>query len=101
MYPQQIIRTSTGINISLKYPQITSNAGASRFVAYTGNAVVNTSTGNYAGGRKIKDLMFKQTKTAGFSTCKRWISSFSYSYYSRNYRFWNYFIFRKWRKSPI
>ena len=54
----------------MKYPQITSNAGASRFVAYTGNAVVNTSTGNYTGGRKIKDLMFKQTKTAGFSTVR-------------------------------
>ena len=68
--PQQLLGYSITVNISLKYQQTTSNSEASRFVAYTGNAVVNTSTGNYTGGRKIKDLMFKQTKTAGFSTVR-------------------------------
>ena len=68
--PQQLLGYSITVNISLKYQQTTSNSEASRFVAYTGNAVVNTSTGNYTGGRKIKDLMFKQTKTASFSTVR-------------------------------
>lgn len=64
--PQQLLGYSITVNISLKYQQTTSNSEASRFVAYTGNAVVNTSTGNYTGGRKIKDLMFKKTKTSSF-----------------------------------
>ena len=62
--PQQLLGYSITINISLKYPEVTSNANASRFVAYTGNAVVNTANGTYVGGRKIKDLMFRQTKTS-------------------------------------
>lgn len=64
--PQQLLGYSITVNISLKYQQTTSNSEASRFVAFTGNAVVNTSTGNYTGGRKIKDLMFKKTKTSSF-----------------------------------
>ena len=64
--PQQLLGYSITINISLKYPEVTSNANASRFVAYTGNAVVNTANGTYVGGRKIKDLMFRQTKTSSF-----------------------------------
>ena len=64
--PQQLLGYSITVNISLKYQQTTSNSEASRYVAYTGNAVVNTSTGNYTGGRKIKDLMFKKTKTSSF-----------------------------------
>ena len=64
--PQQLLGYSITVNISLKYQQTTSNSEASRFVAYTVNAVVNTSTGNYTGGRKIKDLMFKKTKTSSF-----------------------------------
>lgn len=64
--PQQLLGYSITVNISLKYQQTTSNSEASRFVAYTGNAVVNTSTGNYTGGRKIKDLMFKKNKTSSF-----------------------------------
>ena len=64
--PQQLLGYSITVNISLKYQQTTSNSEASRFVAYTGNAVVNTSTGNYTGGRKIKDLMFKKTNTSSF-----------------------------------
>lgn len=58
------------INISLKYQEITANAGASRFVAYTGNAVYNVASGTVTGGTKIKDLMFKQTKTSGFATIR-------------------------------
>lgn len=64
--PQQLLGYSITVNISLKYQQTTSNSEAYRFVAFTGNAVVNTSTGNYTGGRKIKDLMFKKTKTSSF-----------------------------------
>lgn len=64
--PQQLLGYSITINIALKYPEVTSNANASRFVAYTGNAVVNTTNGTYVGGRKIKDLMFRQTKTSSF-----------------------------------
>jgi hypothetical protein len=64
--PQQLLGYSITVNISLKYQQTNSNSEASRFVAYTGNAVVNTSTGNHTGGRKIKDLMFKKTKTSSF-----------------------------------
>ena len=64
--PQQLLGYSITVNISLKYQQTTSNSEASLFVAYTVNTVVNTSTGNYTGGRKIKDLMFKKTKTSSF-----------------------------------
>ena len=64
--PQQLLGYSITVNISLKYQQTTSNSEASRFVAYTGNAIVNTTNGTYSGGRKIKDLMFKKTKTSSF-----------------------------------
>lgn len=64
--PQQLLGYSITVNISLKYQQTTSNSEASRLVAFTGDAVVNTITGNYTGGRKIKDLMFKKTKTSSF-----------------------------------
>lgn len=68
--PQQLLGYSITINISLKYPQTTSNADASRFVAFTGNTVVNTTNGTYSGGQKLKDLMFTKTKTSGFSTVR-------------------------------
>lgn len=64
--PQQLLGYSITVNISLKYQQTTSNSEASRFVAFTGNAIVNITTGNFTGGRKIKDLMFKKTKTSSF-----------------------------------
>lgn len=68
--PQQLLGNIMSINISLKYQEITANAGASRFVAYTGNAVYNATAGTVTGGTKIKDLMFKQTKTSGFTTIR-------------------------------
>lgn len=68
--PQQLLGYSITINISLKYPQTTSNADASRFVAFTGNTVVNTTNGTYTGGQKLKDLMFTKTKTSGFTTVR-------------------------------
>jgi len=68
--PQQLLGNVMSINISLKYAETTSNADASRFVAYTGNAVFNSSLGTVTGGTKIKDLMFKKTKTSGFATIR-------------------------------
>lgn len=68
--PQQLLGNIMSVNISLKYQEITANAGASRFVAYTGNAVYNATAGTVTGGTKIKDLMFKQTKTSGFTTIR-------------------------------
>jgi hypothetical protein len=70
--PQQLLGQTMTINISLKYEQTTSNSDASRFVAYTGNAVYSASAGTVTvtGGTKIKDLMFKKTKTSGFTTVR-------------------------------
>lgn len=68
--PQQLLGNVMSINISLKYQEVTANAGASRFVAYTGNAVYNAGAGTVTGGTKIKDLLFKQTKTSGFTTIR-------------------------------
>jgi len=68
--PQQLLGNVMAINISLKYQEVTANAGASRFVAYTGNASYNAGAGTVTGGTKIKDLLFKQTKTSGFSTIR-------------------------------
>lgn len=65
--PQQLLGYAITINISLKYQETTSNSDASRFVAYTGNADYNAGAGTVTGGTKIKDLMFKKTKTSGFS----------------------------------
>ncbi len=62
--PQQLLGHTITINLSLKFQKLTSNAEASRLVAYTGNATVNTTSGSYTGGAKIKDLMFTGTKTA-------------------------------------
>jgi hypothetical protein len=55
------------INISLKYQETTSNSDASRFTAYTGNAVYNATAGTVTGGTKIKDLLFKKQNN-GFTT---------------------------------
>ena len=68
--PQQLLGQTMTINISLKYQETTSNSDASRFVAYTGNAVYSASAGTVTGGTKIKDLMFKKTKTSGFTTVR-------------------------------
>lgn len=75
--PQQLLGYAITINISLKYAETTSNSDASRFVAYTGNAVynattgtVNTNPGTGGAGQKLKDLMFKKTKTSGFTTVR-------------------------------
>ncbi len=68
--PQQLLGQTMIINISLKYQETTSNSDASRFVAYTGNAVYSASAGTVTGGTKIKDLMFKKTKTSGFTTVR-------------------------------
>lgn len=68
--PQQLLGQTMTINISLKYEQTNSNTEASRFVAYTGNAVYSASAGTVTGGTKIKDLMFKKTKTSGFTTVR-------------------------------
>ncbi|KQT16940.1 hypothetical protein ASG31_11265 [Chryseobacterium sp. Leaf404] len=68
--PQQLLGNVMTINVSLKYAETTSNSDASRFVAYTGNAVYNSSLGTVSGGTKIKDLMFKKTKTSGFTTVR-------------------------------
>lgn len=68
--PQQLLGQTMTINISLKYIETTSNSDASRFVAYTGNAVYNASAGSVTGGSKIKDLLFKKTKTSGFITVR-------------------------------
>lgn len=68
--PQQLLGNVMSVNISLKYAEVTANAGASRFVAYTGNAVYNATAGTVTGGTKIKDLLFKQTKTSGFTTIR-------------------------------
>lgn len=68
--PQQLLGQSITINISLKYQETTSNSDASRFVAYTGNATYSASAGTVTGGTKIKDLMFKKTKTSGFTTVR-------------------------------
>lgn len=68
--PQQLLGYTITINISLKYQETTSNSDASRFVAYTGNAVYNAVAGTVTGGTKIKDLMFKKTKTSGFTTVR-------------------------------
>lgn len=68
--PQQLLGQTMTINISLKYEQTNSNTEASRFVAYTGNAVYSSSAGTVTSGTKIKDLMFKKTKTSGFTTVR-------------------------------
>lgn len=62
--PQQLLGYTMTINVSLKFQKLSSNAEASRLVAFTGQTVVNTSNGTYSGGTKIKDLMFTGTKTA-------------------------------------
>lgn len=62
--PQQLLGYTITVNLSLKYNQVNSNSESSRFVAFTGNAVVNLSDGTYTGGTKIKDIMFTTTKTS-------------------------------------
>ncbi len=49
--PQQLLGQTMTINISLKYEQTTSNSDASRFVAYTGNAVFWCKHWNCKAGR--------------------------------------------------
>ena len=68
--PQQLLGQTITINISLKYQETTSNSDASRFTAYTGNAVYNATAGTVTDGTKIKDLLFKKTKTSGFTTVR-------------------------------
>lgn len=68
--PQQLLGQTIKINISLKYQETTSNSEASRFTAYTGNAVYNATAGTVTGGTKVKDLLFKKTKTSGFTTVR-------------------------------
>lgn len=68
--PQQLLGSAIVINVSLKFPQNSSNASVSRLVAYTGNAVYNATAGTVTGGTKIKDLMFKQSKTNGFTVVR-------------------------------
>ena len=68
--PQQLLGQTITINISLKYQETTSNSDASRFTAYTGNAVYNATAGTVTGGTKIKDLLFTKTKTSGFTTVR-------------------------------
>ncbi len=68
--PQQLLGYSITVNVSLKYPQTNSNSDSSRFVAFTGNSVVNTTNGTYTVGQKLKDLMFTKTKTSGFSSVR-------------------------------
>lgn len=59
--PAQLKGYTITVNISLKYPAQASNAGSTRFAAYTGNATL--SGGLYAsGGTKLKDLYFKLSK---------------------------------------
>lgn len=82
--PQQLLGQTMTINISLKYQETTSNSDASRFVAYTGNAVYSASAGTVTGGTKIKDLMFKKTKNKRFYHCKRRIGVITNHNYSRN-----------------
>lgn len=72
--PQQLLGYTISISISLSYPQVTANAGAVRFVAYSGNTVVNTADGTFSGGVLIKDLIFKQTKTSSLITVRDEIS---------------------------
>lgn len=61
--PQQLLGYTITVNLSLKYEQTNSNSDSSRFVAYTGDALLNLSTGNNSTGAKIKDIMFNKTKT--------------------------------------
>ena len=68
--PSQLLGYANTINISLKYPETTSNSEASRFVAFTGDAAVNLTTGINTSGEKLKDLIFKKTKTSGFATVR-------------------------------
>lgn len=65
--PQQLLGYTLRINISFAYQETTSNAEVSRLTAYTGNAVYNATAGTVTGGTKVKDLLFKKTKTSGFT----------------------------------
>ena len=64
--PAQLKGYAITVNLSLKYAQVNSNSLSTRMVAYSGNAVTNSSGLYVSGGTKIKDVFFKQNPSSGF-----------------------------------